>query len=445
RPVRRLAGDAAARRPGPFVPQPRTHCRRARPSPAGHGGARSLRPADCRRGGDHRGRDLGRQAGHLGRLRRAQRCHWPAGDPGFLARHPGGDAAFGLVALDAAPALRAPDGGSSQEPHHRHHPSHHPRTGPVWRLDAPGAHPDARGSPPGLHPHRRGQGAGRAFRGHPPRAEERLHSSPDCARPAGRATGIGNRRAREHLRAARHGPLPARIGPGARLPRHPGPEPDFRDGDCAHQSAGRPPLRLARPARALLMIAEPATLQPVAAPRRAGSLRRHAGTPTWPAAVARFLKKKPMGAFGAALIVLFLALALGAQWLAPGTARVVRSAGLAMREQPYVESARCAGAGHARIVRSYVLPNVSAAILVLATTQLGVAVLAESTLSFLGYGVPPPFPTWGSMLSGTGRAFMLQSPWLSIWPGLAISAAVFGFNMLGDALRDVLDPRLRGR
>ncbi len=131
--------------------------------------------------------------------------------------------------------------------------------------------------------------------------------------------------------------------------------------------------------------------------------------------------------------------------LAPGTARVVRSAVLAMRDLPYVESARCSGASNARIVRNYVLPNVSAAILVLATTQLGAAVLAESTLSFLGYGVPPPFPSWGSMLSGTGRAFMLQSPWLSIWPGLAISAAVFGFNMLGDALRDILDPRLRGR
>jgi peptide/nickel transport system permease protein len=131
--------------------------------------------------------------------------------------------------------------------------------------------------------------------------------------------------------------------------------------------------------------------------------------------------------------------------LAPGTSRVVRSAVLGMRNLPYVESARCAGAGNMRIVRCYVLPNVSAAILVLATTQLGAAVLAESTLSFLGYGVPPPFPTWGSMLSGTGRQFMLQSPWLSIWPGLAISAAVFGFNMLGDALRDVLDPRLRGR
>jgi peptide/nickel transport system permease protein len=303
---------------------------------------------------------------------------------------------------------------------------------------------------------------------------------------------------------------------------------------------------------------QPATLQPVAAPRRPGDIRK-AKAPGWQSSIGEFVRHKPLGAFGGALVVLLLIVALGAQWfapypydlgvtadrlqgpslahpfgtdangrdllsriiwgarmsvtigfgavlvstllavtvgvcsgyfggwfdllvqrlvdvwisfpalvllvslvailgpglwsttlvlgilLAPGTARVVRSAVLAMRNLPYVESARCAGAGHARIVRSYVLPNVSAAILVLATTQLGVAVLAESTLSFLGYGVPPPFPTWGAMLSGTGRAFMLQSPWLSIWPGLAISAAVFGFNMLGDALRDVLDPRLRGR
>jgi peptide/nickel transport system permease protein len=131
--------------------------------------------------------------------------------------------------------------------------------------------------------------------------------------------------------------------------------------------------------------------------------------------------------------------------LAPGAARVVRSAVLGVRFQPYVESARCLGAGDLHIVLRYVLPNVSAPILVLATTQLGVAILAESTIAFLGYGVPPPFPTWGSMLSGTGRAYMLQSPWLALWPGLAISGAVFGFNMLGDALRDVLDPRLRGR
>jgi peptide/nickel transport system permease protein len=130
--------------------------------------------------------------------------------------------------------------------------------------------------------------------------------------------------------------------------------------------------------------------------------------------------------------------------LAPGTSRVVRSAVIGIRHQPYIESASCIGAGHPRVILKYILPNVFAPIIVLATVQLGTAILAESTLSFLGYGVPPPHPAWGGMLSGTGRAFMLQSPWLSIWPGLAISLAVFGFNMLGDALRDELDPRLRG-
>ena len=130
--------------------------------------------------------------------------------------------------------------------------------------------------------------------------------------------------------------------------------------------------------------------------------------------------------------------------LAPGTSRVVRSAVIGIRHLPYIESASCIGAGHSRVILKYVLPNVLAPIIVLATVQLGTAILAESTLSFLGYGVPPPHPAWGGMLSGTGRAFMLQSPWLSIWPGLAISLAVFGFNMLGDALRDELDPRLRG-
>jgi peptide/nickel transport system permease protein len=129
--------------------------------------------------------------------------------------------------------------------------------------------------------------------------------------------------------------------------------------------------------------------------------------------------------------------------LAPGTSRVVRSAVLGVRPLPYVEAARSVGAGHARVILKHILPNVFAPVLVLATVQLGTAILAESTLSFLGYGVPPPYPTWGSMLSGTGRAFMLQSPWLSFWPGLAISLVVFGFNMLGDALRDELDPRLR--
>ncbi len=130
--------------------------------------------------------------------------------------------------------------------------------------------------------------------------------------------------------------------------------------------------------------------------------------------------------------------------LAPGTSRVVRGAVIALRHLPYIETAIGLGAGHARVVWKHVLPNVFAPIIVLATVQLGTAILAESTLSFLGYGVPPPYPAWGAMLSGTGRAFMLQSPWLSVWPGLAISLVVFGFNMLGDALRDELDPRLRG-
>ena len=102
------------------------------------------------------------------------------------------------------------------------------------------------------------------------------------------------------------------------------------------------------------------------------------------------------------------------------------------------------GAGHLRVILRHVLPNVTATIVVVATIGLGGVILAESALSFLGYGVPPPHPSWGSMLSGSGRTYMYSAPWIAIWPGVAISLVVFGFNMLGDALRDVLDPRLRG-
>jgi peptide/nickel transport system permease protein len=91
-----------------------------------------------------------------------------------------------------------------------------------------------------------------------------------------------------------------------------------------------------------------------------------------------------------------------------------------------------------------VLPNVMATIIILATVALGTVILAESALSFLGFGVPPPYPSWGGMLSGSGRSFMYHAPWMALCPGAAISLAVFGFNMLGDALRDLLDPRLRG-
>jgi peptide/nickel transport system permease protein len=124
--------------------------------------------------------------------------------------------------------------------------------------------------------------------------------------------------------------------------------------------------------------------------------------------------------------------------------RVIRSATLAAKENQYVEAAQAVGASHLRIILCYILPNVMAPIIIVATNALGAVILVEATLSFLGFGVPPPYPSWGEMLSGSGRSYMYKAPWMAIWPGVAISLAVFGFNMLGDALRDLLDPRLRG-
>jgi peptide/nickel transport system permease protein len=124
--------------------------------------------------------------------------------------------------------------------------------------------------------------------------------------------------------------------------------------------------------------------------------------------------------------------------------RVIRGATLSVMASQYVESARAMGCGHPRIITRHILPNIAATIIILATIGLGAVILAESALSFLGFGVPPPRPSWGAMLSGSGRTYMLRAPWMAIWPGVAISLSVFGFNMLGDALRDVLDPRLRG-
>ena len=148
-----------------------------------------------------------------------------------------------------------------------------------------------------------------------------------------------------------------------------------------------------------------------------------------------------MAALGPGLANLILALSiLGAA----SASRVIRGATLSVMENAYVEAARALGAGHLRIVLRYVLPNVMATILILATIGLGTVILAESGLSFLGFGIPAPYPSWGGMLSGSGRSFMYYAPWMALFPAAAISLAVFGFNMLGDALRDVLDPRLRG-
>ncbi|GBD11124.1 putative D,D-dipeptide transport system permease protein DdpC [bacterium HR23] len=129
----------------------------------------------------------------------------------------------------------------------------------------------------------------------------------------------------------------------------------------------------------------------------------------------------------------------------PRAARVIRSSTLQIRSMTYVEAARAIGCGDWRIAFLHILPNTLGPFIVLATAQLGSAILTEASLSFLGLGVPEPHPSWGRMLSGAAAEFAQRAPWLVIFPGVAISLAVFGFNLLGDALRDVLDPRLRGR
>jgi len=128
----------------------------------------------------------------------------------------------------------------------------------------------------------------------------------------------------------------------------------------------------------------------------------------------------------------------------PGNARIVRGAVLSAKQNRYVEAAQALGCQHPRIIGQHILPNVTAPILIIASIWLGNAILIEASLSFLGVGTQPPDPSWGLMLSSTGRAFMEQAPWLAIFPGLAISLAVLAFNMFGDTLRDAWDPRLRG-
>lgn len=125
--------------------------------------------------------------------------------------------------------------------------------------------------------------------------------------------------------------------------------------------------------------------------------------------------------------------------------RVVRGAVLAVKENAYVEAARAMGAGDTRIMLRYILPNIMPVVIILSTLNLGTAVLAEATISFLGFGIQAPFPTWGQMLGTDGRLYAQDSATHLMWfPGAAIFISVYGFNMLGDALRDVLDPRLRG-
>jgi peptide/nickel transport system permease protein len=130
--------------------------------------------------------------------------------------------------------------------------------------------------------------------------------------------------------------------------------------------------------------------------------------------------------------------------LVPIVARVVRANTLALREQPFVEAAKSIGMSEMRIALRHVLPNTLAPLIVLATAQFGSTILTEASLSFLGLGIPEPYPSWGRMLSESAAEYVRVAPWLVIFPGVAISLAVFGTNLFGDALRDVLDPRQRG-
>jgi len=129
----------------------------------------------------------------------------------------------------------------------------------------------------------------------------------------------------------------------------------------------------------------------------------------------------------------------------PRAARVIRSSVLSIREMPYIEAARALGVGHARIAFRHILPNTMGPFIVLCTAQLGSAILVEAALSFLGLGIPEPYPSWGRMLSVSAAEYAQKAPHLVLFPGIAISLAVFASNLLGDALRDTLDPRLRGR
>ena len=162
-----------------------------------------------------------------------------------------------------------------------------------------------------------------------------------------------------------------------------------------------------------------------------------------------------MMAFPSLVLALSVVAALGANeqnvilaigWaLIPGQTRVARSATLAIKNEVYIESARAIGAGNFYIMRRQLLPNIVAPLTVVATAAFGGAIVAEAGLSFVGLGIPLPDPSWGNMMSGPARTYIARAPWMAFFPGLFLSLLVFGINMLGDALRDVFDPRLRNR
>ena len=126
------------------------------------------------------------------------------------------------------------------------------------------------------------------------------------------------------------------------------------------------------------------------------------------------------------------------------SSRIIRSAVIGIKENTYVGAAVAIGCSTPRILTRHILPNIMAHAIIIFTTRMPTVIIVEASLSFLGFGIPPSTPSWGGMLSGGARAYMFKAPWMVIWPGLALAAVVYGINMFGDALRDLLDPRLRG-
>ena len=142
---------------------------------------------------------------------------------------------------------------------------------------------------------------------------------------------------------------------------------------------------------------------------------------------------------GVGQVIIVLGIWGGISWI-----RVARSAVIAIKENVYLEAARAIGCSTGTMIFRHIIPNITPILIIMFSVSMAGNILGEASLSFLGFGIPPPFPSWGQMLSSEGRSYMQEAPWLAIWPGVALSAAVYGINMWGDAVRDLLDPRLRG-
>jgi peptide/nickel transport system permease protein len=141
--------------------------------------------------------------------------------------------------------------------------------------------------------------------------------------------------------------------------------------------------------------------------------------------------------FGPIIIVVGILMGIGGS-------RIIRGAVISIKEEVYVQAAIAIGCPTHRVLLRHILPNISALAVTLFSIQVPEAILIESTLSFLGLGIPPPDPSWGGMISGSARSWMIKAPWMVIWPGLVLSIVVYGTNMFGDAVRDLLDPKLKG-